>query len=63
MAAIRLPHRATPSQHSETRSTLLGVLCLMRSRRAQREEVLARAEAVLRKARLTRSPHAGRELD
>jgi hypothetical protein len=40
-----------------------GVRCLICSRRARREGVLVRAAAVLRKARLTRSPHASREWD
>jgi hypothetical protein len=63
LAALRLPHRATPSQHSQTRYMWLAVLCLLRSRRARREGVLEKAEAVQRKAPITRSPHAGREVD
>jgi hypothetical protein len=56
LVAIRLSHR-----HSQIPSTWLGVLCVIRSRRARREGVLARAEDVLRKGRLTRSAHASQE--
>jgi hypothetical protein len=63
LAAIHLPHRATPLEHIQTRYMWLAVLCLIRSRRARREEVLVKVEAVLRKGPLTRLPRVGRGLD
>ena len=44
-------------------TTWLGVRCLLRWRRVRREEVLARAGAVLTEASLTHSPHVSREWD
>ena len=64
MAALRSPHRATPSQHSQTRYMWLAVLCLILFlRRTRHEEVLVKVEAVLRKGPLTRLPRVGRGLD
>jgi hypothetical protein len=40
----------------------LDVRCLIGLRRTRREEVLARAGAVVRRAPHTRSPHASREV-
>jgi hypothetical protein len=64
LAAIRSPHRATPSQQSDPRSTWLGVrFLILFLRRTRHEGLLARVGAVLRKVPITRLPHAGRAVD